>query len=256
MNGFFSSHAGATVRWLDLPGRGEPVVFIHGLGCASSYDYPRVVADPAFQGRRALLIDLPGYGYSDKPAQYGYSSGQQAQVVVELLDHLRLNRCYLYGHSMGGSIAIEAAEYLGDRILALLVAEPNLYAGGGMYSRAIAAQPEDEFLASGYARMLAAESSPWAGCLQNSAPWALWRGASSLVTGVAPSWFSRFQQLTCRKALIYGERSLPAQEADDVLAEGIVLLTVPEAGHSMAWENPAALADRVASFCAQVDAEA
>lgn len=256
MNGFFSSLAGATVRWLDLPGRGVPVVFIHGLGCASSYDYPRVVTDPAFHGRRALLIDLPGYGYSDKPAQYSYSTSQQALVVVELLEHLQLSRCYLYGHSMGGSIAIEVAECPGDRILALLVAEPNLYAGGGMYSRAVATQPEAEFVASGYAGMLAAETSPWAGCLQNSAPWAVWRGASSLVAGVAPSWFSRFQQLTCRKALIYGELSLPAQEANDVQAEGIALLTVPDAGHSMAWENPAALADRIASFCSRVEAEA
>ena len=36
MLGFYSSQAGAIVRWLDLPGRGDPVVFIHGLGCAFS----------------------------------------------------------------------------------------------------------------------------------------------------------------------------------------------------------------------------
>lgn len=192
MNGFFSSLAGATVRWLDLPGGGDPIVFIHGLGCASSYDYPRVATDPALSGRRVVLIDLPGYGYSDKPAEFGYSTTEQARVVVELLDHLQLSRCYLYGHSMGGSIAIEAAERLGERVLALLVAEPNLYAGGGVYSRTIAAQAEAEFVAAGYGEMLAAESSPRAGCLQNSAPWAVWRGADSLVCGVTPSWFTLF----------------------------------------------------------------
>ncbi|RCI96569.1 alpha/beta hydrolase, partial [Klebsiella pneumoniae] len=37
MNGFYSSVAGATLRWHDFPGDGLPVVFIHGLGCASSY---------------------------------------------------------------------------------------------------------------------------------------------------------------------------------------------------------------------------
>jgi hypothetical protein len=65
---------------------------------------------------------------------------------------------------------------------------------------------------------------------------------------VSPSWFARFQQLSCRKALIYGELSLPAQEADDVVAAGIPLLVVPDAGHSMAWENPVALADCMAQF--------
>lgn len=103
MLGFYSSQAGAIVRWLDLPGRGDPVVFIHGLGCASTYDYPRVAADPALAGRRMILVDLPGFGYSDKPESFGYRIGDQAGVVVELLDRLGLERCYLYGHSMGAA---------------------------------------------------------------------------------------------------------------------------------------------------------
>lgn len=47
MQSLFSTIAGATVRWHDLPGVGIPVVFIHGLGCASSYEYPRIAAAPA-----------------------------------------------------------------------------------------------------------------------------------------------------------------------------------------------------------------
>lgn len=73
MDSLYSLHAQAQVRWHALPGKGDPVVFIHGLGCASSYEYPRIVADPAFAGRRAILIDLPGYGYSERPASF--SSG-------------------------------------------------------------------------------------------------------------------------------------------------------------------------------------
>jgi pimeloyl-ACP methyl ester carboxylesterase len=46
MNSFYSQQAGCAVRWQELPGQGEPLVFIHGLGCASSYEYPRVVCDP------------------------------------------------------------------------------------------------------------------------------------------------------------------------------------------------------------------
>ncbi len=65
----------------------------------------------------------------------------------------------------------------------LLVSEPNLFAGGGEYSRRIAAQSETAFVADGYARLLAEERSPWAGCLQNCAPWAVWRAASSLIRG-------------------------------------------------------------------------
>jgi pimeloyl-ACP methyl ester carboxylesterase len=101
MLGFYSSQAGAIVRWLDLPGRGDPVVFIHGLGCASTYDYPRVAADPALAGRRMILVDLPGFGYSDKPESFGYRIGDQAGVVVELLDRLGLSAAIFMATAWG-----------------------------------------------------------------------------------------------------------------------------------------------------------
>jgi len=125
MNSFYSQQAGCTVRWQDLPGHGDPVVFIHGLGCASSYEYPRVVCDPQFGARRAILIDLPGSGYSDKPEHFSYRTCDQALVVVELLTHLILDAFWLYGHSMGGSIAIETATLIQHRLRGLIVSEPN-----------------------------------------------------------------------------------------------------------------------------------
>src|SRR5260370_14340777 len=56
----------AMLRFLDVPGSGTPLVFIHGLGCASSCDYPQVIADPALTGRRSILVDLLGSAYSDR----------------------------------------------------------------------------------------------------------------------------------------------------------------------------------------------
>lgn len=243
MKSFYSIIAGATVRFHDLPGQGVPVVFIHGLGCASSYEYPRIVADEAFRNRRALLIDLPGSGYSDKPADYSFSVSAQAQVIAELLTHLHIDDCYLYGHSMGGSIAIEAAQLLGHRVRTLVVSEPNFYPGGGMFSCKIVEQTEAAFIATGFTRLVAAETTPWAGCVQNTAPWALWRAAKSLVDGVSPDWMSRFLALKCAKALIYGAHSLPASDADEVAAAGIPLHIIPDAGHCMSWENPSLLAE-------------
>ncbi|WP_312628099.1 alpha/beta hydrolase [Scandinavium sp.] len=242
MNSLFSAIAGATVRWHDLPGSGLPVVFIHGLGCAASYEYPRIVADSAFGHRRAILIDLPGSGFSDKPHGYAYTTTQQAAVVVEILDSLKIAICDLYGHSMGGSIAIEAADMLGERVRSLAVSEPNFYPGGGFFSRQIAAFSEVEFTAKGFAQILAQEESPWKGCLQLNAPWALWRAATSLVTGIAPSWMDRFRSLRCEKTLIFGAHSLPDADAEAVAGSGIPLHIIPDAGHSLSWENPSVLA--------------
>ncbi len=85
MESFFSSTANCLVRWQDLPGNGTPMIFVHGLGCASSYEYSRIVTDPLFNKRRAILIDLPGCGYSEKPRDYSYSITDQASVVAELV---------------------------------------------------------------------------------------------------------------------------------------------------------------------------
>jgi pimeloyl-ACP methyl ester carboxylesterase len=241
LHSLFSDIAGATVRWHDLPGEGTPVVFIHGLGCASSYEYPRIVADPGFGGKRTLLIDLPGSGFSDKPHDYAYTTSQQAAVIVEILDFLGVERCSVYGHSMGGSIAIEVAERLGSRVRMLAVSEPNFHRGGGFFSTQIATQPEPEFVKSGFARIVEQEKTTWKGSLHVTAPWALWRSAKSLIDGISPSWMSRFLTLKCERALIFGEQSLPDKDASAVERAGIPLHIVPKAGHSMSWENPPAL---------------
>lgn len=246
MNVMISRVAGAAVRWHDLPGDGDPMVFIHGLGCASSYEYPRLASDPALSGRRAILIDLPGSGFSDKPANYDYSISHQAEVVAEVLTHHGVSRYFLYGHSMGGSIAIELAERACAQVLALAVSEPNFHAGGGEFSRRIVEQTERAFVDRGFRQMVEAETSAWKGCLQNTAPWAVWRGARSLVEGVTPSWWARFAQLSCPKALIVGERSLPDADAQKAAAAGIPLHAIADAGHSMSWENPSALAETLA----------
>lgn len=247
MNTFYSTVAGGKVRWQALPGKGDPVVFIHGLGCASSYEYPRIVADEQFGGRAAILIDLPGSGYSERPMAFSYRTSDQARAIIELLGSLNLPRFYLYGHSMGGSIAIEIATLITDRVLALAVSEPNFSAGGGMFSRQIVAQPEEAFVRDGYAALLAAETTAWAGSLQSNAPWAVWRGAKSLVDGITPSWLTLFQSLRCPHTLIVGEMTEPDTDVERVRASGIPVLTIEKAGHSMSWENPSALADALAS---------
>jgi len=249
MKSFTSSVAGCQIRYHDLPGPGEPLVFIHGLGCASSMEYPRVVMDPAFSPRRVLLIDLPGSGYSDKPAHYRYSTTDQAQAVTELLTDIGLTRFWLYGHSMGGSIAIEMATAMQASLLGLIVSEPNFYKGGGQFSRGIAAFSQEEFIAEGYQGLIDKEASPWKGSLQSTLPVAVWRAATSLVSGIEPEWFSLFTALPGRKQLLFGEWSLPDQDFEAVKSQGIACRVINAAGHSMSWENPTGLAQALSEFC-------
>lgn len=252
MQTFSSPSARCRIRFMDWPARsgspGTPCLFVHGLGCASSYEYPRIAADAAFAGRRAILLDLAGHGYSERPPDFSYRTGAQAAIVCELADHLDLQNFYLYGHSMGGSIAIEAAERLGSRLSGLMVSECNLLAGGGSFSRSIAEQSESSFVRQSYTELLRRESSPWAGSLQSAAPWALWRSAHHLVNGVAPDWLSRLAALPLRKIYLTGAHSLPNADDELIRRHGIPRAVIPDAGHSLAWENPAGLAAALAAF--------
>lgn len=245
------SPSGFVVRVQDLPGRGTPLLFVHGLGCASSCDYPRVVGSPALAGRRALLVDLLGSGFSDKPESFDYSVEAHAGVVAAIVRQLDLRALDLYGHSMGGSIAIVAAAQLNARVRSLILSEPNLDAGGGTFSRAIAAQSEEDYGRSGHAETVrsaaAAGNLVWSGSLAVTLPLAAHRGAVSLVRGGAPSWRSALEQLTMRRTVLFGVRSLPDDDTARLPRCGVEVALVADAGHSMAWENPDGLASAIAA---------
>ena len=240
-----------TLRFHDLPGEGTPLLFIHGLGCAASCDFPQVAAHASLAGRRRILPDLPGAGFSDSPESFGYGTTDHADAMIALINSLNLESLDLYGHSMGGAIAIEVADRLAPRIRHLVLSEPNLDSGGGAFSRAVAAIGEADYLASGHHSIIReAQTSGagiWAASMRNSAAYAVHRAARSLVDGVKPSWRERLVQLRMPRSVIFGEHSLPDPDLDLLKAQGIQTLVLAGVGHSMIWEDPAGLATLIAT---------
>ncbi len=171
-----------------------------------------------------------------------------------MLDALDLAAVDLYGHSMGGSIAIEAAGLLHSRVRHLVLSESNLHPGGGIFSRAIAAQAETDYVARGHAGTIreSAETGNlvWAGSMAVTDPLAVHRAATSLVRGCSPSWYEQLRGLSMPRTVLFGARSLPDPDFDALHQDGISVAVVPEAGHSMAWENPSGLAQAIADACA------
>ncbi|WP_435257809.1 alpha/beta fold hydrolase [Thioclava sp. FR2] len=248
---FETSVAGARLRYLDIgQGGGAPLVMLHGLGCASSFQYPAIANDPTLAGRRCLLIDFLGFGYSDQPEAFDYAILSHAKTVAALVDRLNLPRICLYGHSMGGSIAIEIADLLGERVENLILSEANLNSGGGQFSRAIAEMGEDTYLTAGHERVISiAERGgnlDWATMMRHALPLAVYRSAASLVQGRDPDWGTRLKARKGIKSFIFGENSLPDAAEDVLRGSDVRILTVPQAGHSMAGENPKGLAKAIA----------
>lgn len=235
----------AGMRYHDLAGDDTPILFIHGLGCASSFDFPQVAATRDLASHRRILVDLLGTGFSDKPDEFGYSINDHADYLVEFIDALGVGECVLYGHSMGGSIAISAATRMAGQLKALILSEATLDSGGGFYSRKVAGYSEVDYLKAGHAQMIRDsldESNPnWAASLSASSPRAISREALSLVKGSDPSWRELLYSLKIPRTYIFGELSLPRQDYEE-LQQKVNVEIVKNAGHSMMWENPEGLA--------------
>ncbi|AXE32280.1 alpha/beta hydrolase [Chromobacterium phragmitis] len=244
------SQPAAHLRYHDIPGHGAPLIMLHGLGCASSFDYPRLLSEPGLAGRRALLVDLLGFGFSDKPDDFNYAPDAQARTLAEWIARLELREFDLFGHSMGGSIAIELATLLPEQVRRLVLAEPNLDSGGGVYSRALAVQDERDYIVCGHADIVAAfrgHNPAWAGSMAVASPLAVHRAAKGLIQGGAVSWREQLLALAMPRCVIFGERSLPDPDADGLPKHAIATRIVADAGHSLAWDNPAGLAAAIAA---------
>lgn len=234
------------LRFHELSGMGVPLVFIHGLGCASSCDFPRVATDASLRPRRSLLLDLAGSGYSDKPDDFSYSLQAHVDCVIVWLESLGVSQVNLIGHSMGGSIAIMVAAQRPDLIQRLIVAEPNLDAGGGIFSRAVAQYSEEDYLREGHGHLIKVavrgNDHIWAGCMGIASPLAIHRQAVGLVNGEKVPWREQLYHLKMPATVLFGEFSLPEPDVAVLPLHGIQTAVVPQAGHSMMWENPTGVA--------------
>ncbi|MET9954294.1 alpha/beta fold hydrolase [Streptomyces sp. NPDC006339] len=249
MRELFLAEAPGYVRWIDLPGggRGRARVYVHGLGCTGASDFAQVAVRPELAGRRSLLVDLLGFGLSDRPRAFDYRMESQAAAVARILDHEGLTGVELVGHSMGGAVAIHLAASRPDLVDRLVVAEPNLWPGGGAFSSPVAAQDEEFFVREGFAAMVEGQDrADYAARLRLADPRALHRSAVALVEGSVPAPGELLAALPRPRAFLVGEFSLPDADAEKVAAQGILVFEVPGAGHNMTIDNPAGFARALA----------
>lgn len=107
--------------------RDDPVLLIHGLvGWAENWK--AVMPAVARSGRRAIAIDLPGFGESERPRRSRYFDPEDpfyAPFVFAVLDALGIGRAHVAGHSFGGAVAYTAAVWCPERVRSLTLVAPG-----------------------------------------------------------------------------------------------------------------------------------
>jgi pimeloyl-ACP methyl ester carboxylesterase len=95
-------------------GAGEPVLFLHGFPTSGHLWADVIRSMPP--GHRIVVLDLLGYGRSDRPLRRPVDIAAHAERVVQVLDELRIERACIVGHGLGGGIAQSLAVYHPDRV--------------------------------------------------------------------------------------------------------------------------------------------
>jgi 2-hydroxy-6-oxonona-2,4-dienedioate hydrolase len=111
------------VRYVDTLTHGNPILLIHGLG-GSIESWINNIYTISSEQLRVIILDLPGFGFSDKP-KINYTPNFYSQFIAKFLN--RLESCSyvsIIGCSLGGHIAAEVALNYPNLVSKLVLISP------------------------------------------------------------------------------------------------------------------------------------
>jgi pimeloyl-ACP methyl ester carboxylesterase len=116
-HGTFDASDGVKIHYLEA-GKGSPVVLIHGYsGTAEGNWFSNGVAEALAKNHRVVAIDCRGHGKSEKPRDPAKYGKQMVKDVVELMDHLKIDKAHVHGYSMGGFIVSQLLVMAPERFI-------------------------------------------------------------------------------------------------------------------------------------------
>jgi len=114
-DGFFTTSDGVKIHYLTLGSSGSWVVLIHGYSdTAQRMWFTTGIAPVLARNHRVVALDNRNHGQSDKPQPGGAG---RAQDIVELMDHLKIEKAHIHGYSMGGALTGQLLAMIAGRFI-------------------------------------------------------------------------------------------------------------------------------------------
>jgi len=112
-----------TINYVEGPPSGPPLVLLHGGGDRWQYLLPMI---PSLVMRwHVYALDLRGHGKSGRvPGQY--HPEHYVPDIIAFLERRVTERAILFGHSLGGWIALLVAAEMTEQVQALILGDPPL----------------------------------------------------------------------------------------------------------------------------------
>ncbi len=131
------------------------LVMIHGLVGSLRYFDPQA----RLSGATVIAEDLLGYGRQRDFPPDRLTLAAQADHIAQRIDELSGERVWLLGHSMGGAVAVLAADRRPERLCGFINVEGNFTEKDAFWSRKIVEKQPDEW-AEEY-RQMQADPAGW-----------------------------------------------------------------------------------------------
>ena len=271
-----------TVHYEEAGGGDRNLLLLHGFA-ASTFSW-REVLQPLGELGRTVAFDRPAFGLTERPlpeswqgdwgAQNPYATRSQAELTVALMDELGMDKAVLAGNSAGGTVAMLTALAHPERVEALVLIDPAVYAGGNPVPglQAVFNTPQVrhlgplvaqqiknwglEFARSAWHDPTRITEEIWAGYLKplEVANWdrALWELTAANTPSGLPE---RLQEFDLPVLVITGDddRIVPTEQSVRLAADlpNAELVVIPECGHVPHEECPQAVLDAIAAFLAK-----
>jgi len=121
---------GLRLAHLDVgPADGPVVVLFHGEP-TWSFLWRKVVPPLVAAGYRCILPDLPGFGRSDKPTDFGwYTYDRHVAAAADLMAHLDVRDATFVVHDWGGPVGLRTAVDHPGHAARLVILDTGLFTG-------------------------------------------------------------------------------------------------------------------------------
>jgi pimeloyl-ACP methyl ester carboxylesterase len=243
--GAFAPLPGRRLWYVDTGGSGTPVVLLHAAS-GSSLMWERQLPALRAAGYRTVAYDRVGWGRSE--LDDGAAPGTAADDLQALLALLRIEKFHLVATAAGGFVAFDYALSFPERLRSLTVAnsiggvqDAEYVALGGRLRPAPqfnALPVEVRELGPSYRAADAAGTARWVELSRRSR---LARALPSPQTFRNRITFARLDTIRVPALLVSGGADLysppPMMRLYGDHLRGAEMLVVPDAGHSVFWEN-------------------
>lgn len=270
----FASVEGLRLHYLEA-GEGEPVLLLHGWP-TSSFLWRHQLEPLAEKGRRAIALDLPGFGRSDKPLDASYSFRFYDRILDGFCAELGLDRLGLAVHDLGGPVGMHWAAGKPERITDLALLNTLLFKRMSPAVMAFVAMTRVPGVRSWLSSPAGLRFSMRTGMRDHDMltdevmagvlePFESKDARKALLKaghGLHPSGFETIEawlpRIGCPVRIVYGadDRILPdvaktMRKAAEVIPGKVETTEIPDCGHFLQEDRPEAVAEHLAAFFAR-----